>query len=896
LLLGFDSGMFDPVAACDFFISYTSADRAWAEWIAWELEAAGYTTLIQAWDFRPGMNFVTEMQKGAAESSRILIVLSEQFLKSGFTQAEWTAAFAKDPTGEIGLLIPVRVAECEPPGLLRARIHIDLVGLADAVARQVLLDGVKQGRTKPTKAPAFPGSARQRPLFPPAALRTIHNLPFPPNPVFTGRDADMERLGKLLEKHGEVEVGQIVVLHGLGGVGKTQLAVEYAWKHLSDYHAAFWVKADSPAALDASLASLAPVLGLPEASEHEQAVQTKSVLDWLNNHERWLLIADNADTDAPTKAVLERLSRSLTGHVLITSRISDWPVNIQDLALDHLSSDDATRYLLDRVARKRHNAGGDPAARALAQELGHLPLALEQAGSFIVEVRWSFTKYQEQFRKARLEILSERRQGATDYPESVAKTWSVTLEQLGRLARVLLRMAAWFGPDAIPRGIFSADKEVLSGDLTQQATVSNFAIEKALGELNRFSLIRLTSETVSVHRLLQAVEQDSLSGEECQRWLICAARLFNAFAPLSPDDVGTWGVWLLLAPHAEALLEHAKRHASDALPIVLMANQFGVFLHARAAYAQAETVFRRALAICEKVLDPEDPDVAMSLNNLAALYNNQGQYGKAEPLLQRALATVEKALGPEDPDVAISLNNLAELYRSQGQYRKAEPLYHRALTIDEKALGLEHPGVARSLNNLALLYDNQGQYGKAEPLYQRALAIREKTLGPEHPDVATSLNGLAWVYYTKGQYEKAEPLYQRALAIDEKALGPEHPDVARSLNNLAALYDNQRQYRKAEPLYQRALAIREKALDPEHPDVATSLNNVAVLYVHQGRYAEAEPLYQRALAISEKALGPEHPDVATCLQNYASLLRSMDRPDEAGQLQSRAKAIRAKRA
>jgi hypothetical protein len=506
-------GMIDPVVPRDFFISYTSADRAWAEWIAWELEDAGYTTLIQAWDFRPGMNFVTEMQKGAAESSRTLIILSQQFLESGFTQAEWTAAFAKDPTGEKGVLIPVRVADCEPPGLLRARIYIDMVGLSESELRRKLLDGVRQERAKPATRP--PNPVTQKPALPIVGRRTIHNLPFLPNPLFTGREAELEALSRGLEQGEATAAMQMVAVHGLGGVGKTQLAVEYAWKHLSDYDAVFWVKADSAAALDVGLAALAYRLGLAEALEHEEAVQRQGVLDWLSNNHRWLLIADNADNSSATSAVLERLTPSLTGHVLVTSRISDWPVNIREVRLDPLSPDEATRYLLDRVARRGHNAGDQAAARFLAHELGNLPIALEQAASFIVEVRWSFDKYRQQLRESRPELLS------------VAKTWSITLNQLTPLARALLRIAAWwFAIDAIPRSAFAADREVLSEALgAARATVSDLAIDKALGELNRFSLIRLGNETFSVHRLLQAVEQDSLTGDEKQRWRAWAIRL-----------------------------------------------------------------------------------------------------------------------------------------------------------------------------------------------------------------------------------------------------------------------------------------------------------------------------------------------------------------------------------
>jgi hypothetical protein len=509
--------MIDLVAARDFFISYTLADRAWAEWIAWELEDAGYTTLIQAWDFRPGMNFVTEMQKGAAESSRTLIVLSRQFLESGFTQAEWTAAFAKDPTGEKGVLILVRVAECELPALLQARVYIDFVGLGEEDAlRRKLLDGVKQGRAKPATRP--PNPATQKPALPIVGRRTIHNLPFQPNPLFTGREAELEALSRGLEQGETMAAMQMVAVHGLGGVGKTQLAVEYAWKHLGDYDAVFWVEADSAVALDVSLAALTSKLRLAEALGREEAVQRQAVLDWLSNNRRWLLIADNADNAAATSAVLERLSPCLTGHVLITSRISDWPLNIREVRLDTLSPDEATRYLLDRVARRGHDAGAQAAAGLLAHELGNLPIALEQAASFIVEVRWSFDKYRQQLRESRPELLS------------VAKTWSITLNQLTPLARALLRIAAWwFALDAIPRSVFAADREVLSEALDARATVSDLAIDKALGELNRFSLIRLGNETFSVHRLLQAAEQDSLTGDEKQRWREWAIRLSIKF-------------------------------------------------------------------------------------------------------------------------------------------------------------------------------------------------------------------------------------------------------------------------------------------------------------------------------------------------------------------------------
>jgi NB-ARC domain len=295
--------------------------------------------------------------------------------------------------------------------------------------------------------------------------RTLHNLPFAPNLAFTGREADLERLGEHLQKRGGVALTQTVALHGLGGVGKTQLVVEYAWKHLGGYAAVLWVRADSPEALDANLAGLAGLLGLPEASAKEQNVQTDAVLRWLKGNEQWLLLADNADTDEAAKAVHNRFPPHLGGHVLVTSRLGDWPVNMARFSLDLLSASDAARYLRDRVAKEGYHADDDAAARKLAEDLGYLPLALEQAASFILKLRWSFDKYRECLHEARPKLLSYQAEGGTRYSASVAKTWSITLERLGSLARALLRLAAWFAPDGIPRGIFLANPTVFSESL-----------------------------------------------------------------------------------------------------------------------------------------------------------------------------------------------------------------------------------------------------------------------------------------------------------------------------------------------------------------------------------------------------------------------------------------------
>jgi tetratricopeptide (TPR) repeat protein len=331
-------------------------------------------------------------------------------------------------------------------------------------------------------------------------------------------------------------------------------------------------------------------------------------------------------------------------------------------------------------------------------------------------------------------------------------------------------------------------------------------------------------------------------------------------------------------------------HPRTALSLANLADLY----QSKGDYSKAEPLIQRALKISEKTQGPESPWTATALDDLAALYRNMGDYPKAEPLFQRALKIREKTLGPERPVTALSLGHLANLYRLMGDYARAEPLLQHALKIGEKALGPDHPRIAEGLTELALVYDNKGDYAKAEPLFQRSLKIREKALGPEHPATAQSLNNLAELYWYMGDYAKGEPLAQRALKIDERALGPEHPATASSLSSLALLYLATGDYAKAEPLYQRALEIKEKVFGPEHPATAQSLHDLAYLYYFMGDYAKAEPLYQHALKIREKALGPDHPYTALSLSVLADLYQVMGDYAKAEPLYQRALKIREK--
>jgi hypothetical protein len=431
------------------FLSHGMADKPVGEDLARRLHKEGIQVWLDKWNLIPGTSWQPAIEDALQECESCAVFVGPEGL-GPWQMEEMRLAInrrvhdSQHPFRVIPVLLPGAKRE-SLPGFLVSTTWVEFRdSIDDSDAFRLLVCGIRNVEPGPGGPDARGGP------------HTTHNLPFAPNPAFTGREAELERLGERLQKSGEVAVTQKVALHGLGGVGKTQLAVEYAWKHLGGYEAALWVKADSTETLEASLAGLASVLALPEASE--QDVQTDAVLRWLKGHERWLLIADNADTDEAARALGDRLGPNLGGHVLVTSRFGHWPTNMVHLPIDLLPPNDAIRYPQDRVAKEGQHAGDETAAGKLAEELGYLPLALEQAASFLIKTSGNFDQYREYFRNARPKLLDYHVPGATHYAASVAKTWSITLERLGPLSRVLLRLAAWFAPEAITRGIFKANK------------------------------------------------------------------------------------------------------------------------------------------------------------------------------------------------------------------------------------------------------------------------------------------------------------------------------------------------------------------------------------------------------------------------------------------------------
>jgi len=716
-----------------------------------------------------------------------------------------------------------------------------------------------------TNEEAYPSSLSQALRHPEhaedgIALPPYWHVPYQRNPFFTGREQTLQQLHQLLCQQQAVTLTPSYALSGLGGIGKTQTAVEYAYRSYPDYSAVFWIGAQTAETITASLVSIAQRLDLPEQQERDQSKVVTAVISWLNAHRDWLLLLDNVEDLELVKRFLPTARR---GSLLFTTRLHTLGTLAYSIILEQMSVEEGRQFLLRRTgyagpdtADARLAPGEDASARALVVAMAGLPLALDQAGAYIEKTQTSLSSFLHLFRTSPCQVLRER-DGHADHPFSVVKTFTLSFERLRQTnpaAADLLTLCCFLAPDAIPESLITEHPAHLSPSL--QAVVSHPLQFNALcHDLLAYSLLHRDAQTktITIHRLVQAVLKRSMPADIQQQWAERTLRLVNQAFP--EGDFARWAQCERYLPQALAcipLMTGAGKHLPEAGELLWKA---GRYLVGRGRFEEASPLLEQAVMLGELHYGPNHPALLPRLTTQGELFWRQGKYACAEELASRALAIEKQHLEPTHVQIGETLNSLALLYLKQGKYEQAEPLFLRALQIWERH---GHPHRAFALNNLAVLYREQGKYEQAEPLFLQVLRLDESPSGPEDPEVAFPLVNLAILYREQGQYAQAEPLLLRALRIREQALGPQHPDVALSLNGLATLYAEQGQYAQAEPLFLRALRIREQALGPQHPDVATVLVNLAGIYRVQKRYQEAESFSQRASCIREKTLGSRH--------------------------------------
>jgi tetratricopeptide (TPR) repeat protein len=717
-------------------------------------------------------------------------------------------------------------------------------------------------------------------------VERIIALPYPSiGALFKGRDQLMADLHKSLARAADGSPASVVsnAVYGLGGIGKTRLAVEYAWRHADDYNALLFVVANTPDDLRRNLAALAgpEVLNLPEQSIADEQIRVAAVLRWLQQHPGWFLIIDNVDTEPAAAAVEDMLPKLHGGRVLITSRLARWSESVERLDVDVLPEDAAHAFLLERTAKARRKAVDDDAqARVLARELGCLALALEQAGAYINHHRLSFAQYLGQWHTNREKVSKWFDERVMKYSKGVAATWQTSVDQLGEPARRLIERLAWLAPEPIPESLLDVDvPDDADAAIDQRA---------ALAELDTYSLVTRARDaaTFTIHRLVQDVTRRSLMGEGRRAALMATLAWFDAAFTGDADDVRVRPTLEPLAPHVRAVTDRADAaEIFDWNPWLLI--RLGDLLKSRVPLAEVEPIYRRALAKFQR-LAKEEPNNASRQYSLGIGNERIGDILVAQGNLAGALKsyqakqTIIGHLATSDPnnagwqrDLSVSYEKVGNVLVAQGNLPEALKSFRDSHAIRERLAQVD-PNNAGWQRDLSVSYEKvgdvleaQGNLNKALKSFRDSHAIAER-LAQADPnnagwqrDLSVSYEKVGNVLVAQGNLPEALKSFRDSLAIIER-LAKADPnndgwqrDLSVSYHRAGDVLRLQGNLSGALQSFRDDLAIAERLAHADRNnaewqrDLSISYSKIGSVLLAQGKAPEALKYFREDLAIAE---------------------------------------------
>ncbi|CAE6519771.1 unnamed protein product [Rhizoctonia solani] len=721
-----------------------------------------------------------------------------------------------------------------------------------------------------------------------------------PTPIFTGREAKICRVESCITASPMER--KVCIVHGLGGAGKTQIALKVIERTYHKWKEVIFVDASTKESIESSLKDVAVAKRFGDT--HQAA------LEWLESCcEQWLIVLDNLDD--PSLPIRNYIPRGNHGSIIITTRLSGMLSLAQgthsDCSVSSMDPNDALALLLKLAYKRDREPSPEETeeAKALLQELGYFALAIVHAGSFIGQSpHMPITEYRAllkgQKRQA-LEAYTKLPQAikADDYGHNIYTAWLMCYNLLGSRAQKLLWLIAALHHTGVTVDIFRRAAQAINSYKTTFPTTHSE--DSARQELQNFLcnfvddsqnwdglLFTQTINEVSSHSLLEYdhMNQAYRIHVLVQGWVHtvvpheidladeCARALLSMSIPLD-KSLESIRFRINIGPHVDKVLE---------APSTISPNYAGALfrvLEDRGWWAKAELLNTRTLEIAQQVLGNDHPNTLNSMDKLACVYYELGRFEEARALISQVLDMRKQVLGEYHIDTLESMNNLACSYSNLGRFEDARALHSQALDMRKQILGRDHPDTLESMSNLAVTYLRLVRLEDARALLSQALGTVERVLGRDHPMTLKCTENLAFVYSELGRVEEAKVLLSHTLDSRKQVLGKSHPETLESTHKLGCVYLKFGQLEDARSLLSQATGMREQVLGRDHPDTLASMYNFARVHSKMGRFEDARALYSQELDAVKRSLGEDHPDTLISMVSLAHVYSRLDRPEDA---------------
>ena len=892
----------------DIYLSYVPQDRMWAEWIETLLAERGIRVLRPSSTAEAGGSARDDARRCAAAAARTIAILSAAYLNSPDAGGVWEAIALADPVGTSRRLLPVRVADIQVGPPFSDRTIVDLARRDEGQATDDLLRALGY----PPKLTVQPPAVSARPARFPRASPPVWRVPAR-NAVFTGRDEVLEQLHDRLNSSAMAVVAPMA-LHGLGGVGKSQVALEYAHRYMADYDLVWWINAEQEELINPMLAPMAPQLGLrSQDSIPETAHAVREALRLGRPYERWLLIFDNADNPGEVRNFFPGGS---FGHIIVTTRNRAWSTVAEPLEIDVFARDES----LDLIRRRVPGLSAEDATE-VAEMLGDLPLAIEQASAWLAETGMSANEYVSRLKSHLVAQLDQSQ--ANDYPTTVAATFRLSFDRLRERspgAARLLELCAYFSPDPISLSLIYSD-EMIDSLLSHESKLHERSVLAVLiRDLTRFSLAKIDrgSNTLEVHRLVQAVVRAQMptakyhedAMHEVHRILVGARPRQGG-----TDNPENWPRYDLIWPHlsgsdaANCDYEDTRKLLIDRVRYLWKRGEYKEALESGREFQeqwerkigidhrqtlrlrfQIANVLRSVgrsqeaheldmdiFAKQESSLGGSHPHTLQTARSIAADLRALGRFGEALALDEETYNQLRYTVGPDEPATLSAANNLAVDLRLVGNFTRARNLDAETLADRRRVLGDEHPYTLHSEAMLGRDMRELGQYAESIDQLNTTLSMYRARLGEDFVDTLRTAKSLAVSLRKIGRLTEASELTSQTYERYKANYAASQPDALACRLNLACDQSALEDKAAALETASEVLRVYEESLGPSHPFTLAVRNNISTYLRGTRRPRAALELADRTLAGLRAALGDDHPFTLSCAINRANCLHDLGR-------------------